>query len=1105
MSPRIETEIVRQQILALLATLAEYDIGEKAWSPPSSSRGLKPLAPSAAVAAGGLVLTDAQRRICIRVINVYETGTVEGDYGAISIYNDGPNNIRQVTYGRAQTTEYGNLRRLISDYVSASGRFSAQLAGYVAKIGTKIGSPPRSPLVDDQTFLTLLRNAGQDPVMRQTQDAFFDRVYFQPALDWAAANGFVTALSALVIYDSFNHSGGILSSIRDAFPERTPADGGDEKTWTSQYVAARQNWLATNPREALHATVYRTEDLMREINRNNWDLSLVPIMANGTPVDGASDARSAQALVASLASSVDGDPAAPAPAEVSDTAGFEWGRVLANLGGPTYADPSLALSAPQAAVSFDFAHIQTFLHACETSIPRVTYGLGKKVPSLDAVPGRDFTQVDCSGFVREAVRLATIPTLAFPDGSVVQHDWVIGHGFERSTVEDATNDDGVVRIAFLRPQDSAQGIGHVVLISGGKTFESHGGVGPDSRIWDGTSWQAKTSVYIFARSGQVALPAPSAGLAATLAAATNFTVRHGHRYAATVVLSGLEQFASNDQVADRFKQLGFIDVVVTGSGSARHAEGTWNGADTTAALDPHLRDVVEIPALPAVAGRLDSAPRSVDATKLSADSSSSAGAGSSVSQLFSGQRASVPATARSDTDKLITVLDTIRGAGYAQILVKISKGSPLLTGPAEPAAMGLTAAVAAVAQESPLESYFVLPKQAQPELLAAAAAISPMGTAARVSARALSQAAPKVRLFPRLGFALGFADAEGVEGLAARADVEKVMSAPELSLIRPVARMAAGKPTTMTWGIQRLKADLLWAAGITGKGVLVGHLDTGVDGTHPALANAIEDFVEFDLQGNRVPGALAHDSGEHGTHTAGTILGRPTGRGAFGMAPDAKLVSALVIEGGDVVGRILGGMEWIVEKRVRILSMSLGLRGYTTAFQAIVDALRANNVLPIFAAGNEGVNTSRSPGNYGNVLSVGAMASDNTVPDFSSSQQFNRPDNALIPDLVAPGVSVLSCIPGGGYAQMDGTSMATPHVAGLAALLLEAAPNASPDELEKAIQDSCVLPPTMIQDRANRGVPDAVAAFQRITGGSLPQVQAALAQTGRRKKRTVPA
>ena len=305
-----------------------------------------------------------------------------------------------------------------------------------------------------------------------------------------------------------------------------------------------------------------------------------------------------------------------------------------------------------------------------------------------------------------------------------------------------------------------------------------------------------------------------------------------------------------------------------------------------------------------------------------------------------------------------------------------------------------------------------------------------------------------------------------MQGLAARADVEKVMTAPKLSLIRPVAVAAGRAPTTLTWGLTRLKADQLWAAGITGKGVVVGHLDTGVDGSHPALAGAIDDFVEFDPQGNRVAGATPHDSDEHGTHTAGTILGRATGRGAFGMAPGAKLASALVIEGGDVVARILGGMEWIVEKRVHILSMSLGLRGFTPAFQSIVDALRANGVLPVFAAGNEGVNTSRSPGNYANVLSIGAMGSDETVPDFSSSEQFDRPNNPLVPDLAAPGVGVLSSVPGGGYAQMDGTSMATPHVAGLAALLLQAKSSATPEELENAIQE--VLHAARYDDQGSR-------------------------------------
>jgi subtilisin len=447
-------------------------------------------------------------------------------------------------------------------------------------------------------------------------------------------------------------------------------------------------------------------------------------------------------------------------------------------------------------------------------------------------------------------------------------------------------------------------------------------------------------------------------------------------------------------------------------------------------------------------------------------------------------------------DKISDVMDTIEAAGYAQVLVKMAKGSTALA--TAPAAMMETELAGAAVPANPLEGYFLLPKQAQPEVLESAAASAAV-TTARLPR---PMAAPKVRVFPRLGFALGYADAAGIRGLAARADVEKVMLAPELSLIRPVLRTAARTPTTITWGIRRLKANQLWAAGFTGKGVIVGHLDTGVDGAHPALANAIDSFVEFDFQGNRVPNASAHDSGEHGTHTAGTILGRATGRGAFGMAPDAKLASALVIEGGEVVSRILGGMEWIAEKNVRILSMSLGLRGFTPAFQSIVDALRANRVLPVFAAGNEGVNTSRSPGNYANVLSVGAMASDDTVPDFSSSEQFNRPVSPLIPDLVAPGVGVLSCIPGGAYAQMDGTSMATPHVAGLAALLLQAKPNASTDALESAIQDSCVLPPTMIRDRANRGVPDAVVAFEKLMGKPLTQAVAASAAPRRRKRVT---
>ena len=118
---------------------------------------------------------------------------------------------------------------------------------------------------------------------------------------------------------------------------------------------------------------------------------------------------------------------------------------LANLGAPVAAEAAPAGPAAHgtpALLNFDLDAAKRFLHACMTSHPRVTYGLGKKVPFHGAIPGRDFTQVDCSGFVREAVRLATNPPAPFPDGSVVQHDWVRAQGFAASSVIDAGKDDG---------------------------------------------------------------------------------------------------------------------------------------------------------------------------------------------------------------------------------------------------------------------------------------------------------------------------------------------------------------------------------------------------------------------------------------------------------------------------------------------------------------------------------------------------------------------------------------------------------------------------------------------------------------------------------------
>ena len=460
-----------------------------------------------------------------------------------------------------------------------------------------------------------------------------------------------------------------------------------------------------------------------------------------------------------------------------------------------------------------------------------------------------------------------------------------------------------------------------------------------------------------------------------------------------------------------------------------------------------------------------------------------------------------------------TIQEQLDATGYAKVLVVVRPpvlapaGVGLGLGPAT--GSDLVAAGHRIADE--MARYFVVAPHGQQAELAAEALRRPVrgarrGRGAGAAAAALDTGAapppevPKVRVYPHLGVMLGTVDRAGLDSLQRDGRVEAVHSAPPLSLIRPVAAKAPKKkPTGATWGVDLLGIPELWAKGYTGKGVLIGHLDTGVDGKHPALKGAVAHFAEFDLQGRQVPKAKAHDSGEHGTHTAGTIAARRVGSTSFGVAPGARLVSAMVIEGGDVIARILAGMDWALSRGVRLLSMSLGLRGYTPDFLVLTQVLRARNVLPVFAVGNEGAGTSRSPGNYAESLSVGACDPNRAVCDFSSGMRFDRAVDPIVPDLVAPGQDVLSCIPGGRYAEMSGTSMATPHIAGLAAVLMQASPAATANDIEKAIFDSCSLPPGMLPDRGNRGIPSGPRALALLTG--LPASGVVPGPGGRRARR----
>jgi len=400
-----------------------------------------------------------------------------------------------------------------------------------------------------------------------------------------------------------------------------------------------------------------------------------------------------------------------------------------------------------------------------------------------------------------------------------------------------------------------------------------------------------------------------------------------------------------------------------------------------------------------------------------------------------------------------TVQDQLKAFGVARVMVVLR-------------AAGAAAAVDA----SAVEKHFMMSE------------LAPVAQLAATVARRL-KAPPAFIHYPNLGIALGTVSRVGLQGLRAdKQHVANVVGTPQLSMIRPT-RVAAAKLTrTYSWGIEALEVRKLWDQGFTGEGILVGHCDTGIDGAHAALKDAIAKYAVFDDLGrqSKSPPKPAEDTGEHGTHTAGTIAGRPVKGKYIGVAPGAKLASAAVIEGGDTTARVLGALDWCVSLGVRIVSMSLGIRGVGDEWRAITQVLRAKNILPVYAVGNEGPGTSRYPGNYPEALSVGAIDKDHKIADFSSSQRFARQNDPVVPDVVGPGVAITSAMPGGGYQEMDGSSMATPHIAGLAALLFQARPTATANDVETAIYQSCKLFPGLSPERAGKGLPNAVQALAAI-------------------------
>ncbi|MCI3930472.1 S8 family serine peptidase [Streptomyces sp. AN091965] len=319
------------------------------------------------------------------------------------------------------------------------------------------------------------------------------------------------------------------------------------------------------------------------------------------------------------------------------------------------------------------------------------------------------------------------------------------------------------------------------------------------------------------------------------------------------------------------------------------------------------------------------------------------------------------------------------------------------------------------------------------------------------------------------------------------------------------APRALGGGIAKVWLDGRVRADMAasnaqigtpeaWQAGLTGKGVKVAVLDTGVDATHPDLKGRVGATKSF------VPGEEVADRGGHGTHVTSTVGGSGAASDGKekGVAPGAELAVGKVLsdDGFGSESQIVAGMEWAArDVDARIVSLSLGSSepsDGTDPMAAAVNALtKETGALFVVAAGNTGAPSSiGSPAAADSALTVGAVDSADEAAYFTS-QGPRHGDRALKPDLSAPGVDILAArsrlTPGqGDYTTMSGTSMATPHVTGVAALLAERHPDWSGQRLKDALMStSHELDASAYTLGAGRvDVPSAIGAKVTATGAA---------------------
>ncbi|WP_051469925.1 S8 family serine peptidase [Fischerella sp. PCC 9605] len=272
------------------------------------------------------------------------------------------------------------------------------------------------------------------------------------------------------------------------------------------------------------------------------------------------------------------------------------------------------------------------------------------------------------------------------------------------------------------------------------------------------------------------------------------------------------------------------------------------------------------------------------------------------------------------------------------------------------------------------------------------------------------------------------------------------------------------------WGADLVKAPEAWAKGYTGKGTVVAVLDCGVDYNHPDLSaniwtnskeiagNGQDDdgngFIDdvygwnFDANNNNTL-----DVAGHGTHVAGTIAGANNNFGVTGIAYDTKIMPVKVLDdnGYGSYNAIANGIYYAVNNGADVINLSLGGDYPNSTLQKAIEYASSKGAIVVMAAGNDGGEAPLYPAQYAENwgIAVGAVDQNKNMASFS-----NRAGTNSLTYVTAPGVDVYSTIPGNKYAFYNGTSMATPHVAGVVALMLSANPNLTDAQVRQIIAET---------------------------------------------------